>query len=351
MDVKRLTLVGLVAVTAYLLLGSCNRKPGGPAEPVVKDYAVYMKEGFNPGWIYAYHPVTNIVDSFYWLTDGPMVVSADGQTLYCRPDGSPNMAAVALDSIKCGDTLVVDHMLPFSLIAAVSPDNQLMAVLDIGYDGFSIVKTSDYSVVIHGTELVGGGSFTQDSQRYYSSNGIIVDINETPPVIRLWPCPFGSLYDLVPSKDESTWHLMVKQDQFDFLFMVYNPLADSVLFSTYLTPGYGEVELTTDGKQVFYTNAGTGVISIGPYPPPFFHVYDPETNTANDTIWTTGVCASVDAFPISELAVTPDGRWLVAIHAGFGEIVALNLESMQIEKCYSLGRGHSLQFLTCQQIP
>ena len=338
-----------------LFLFGCNEAPFAPKDddPVeeLTDYPVYMKEGFDPGWIFAYHPLTNTVDSFYWLTEGPMIVSADGRKLYCRPDGSSTVAAVDLDSIQCGDTLAVDHMLPFNSVVAVSPNNQFMAVLDSGYNGFSIVRASDYSVIFQDTVAVGfSGTFTQDSRRFYGG-GVVVDLNVAPSVIRRWSCPFGRLDYLIPSKDESVWYLMVKVSLFfDFQFLVYDPNADSVLFNHYLTPGLGEIKLAPDSR-VLFTNPGTGPIAIGPHPPPFFHVYDPETNSANDTIWATGVCSLVEASPIGELVITPDGRWLVGIHPGFGEILTFNLESMQLAKCFSLGHGHSLSDLSCQQIP
>jgi hypothetical protein len=62
-------LASLLIVLAILAVGCDDGSPTKSPPIEQEDYAVYMREGMNPGWIFAYHPTTNKVDSFYWLTD------------------------------------------------------------------------------------------------------------------------------------------------------------------------------------------------------------------------------------------------------------------------------------------
>ena len=133
------------------------------------------------------------------------------------------------------------------------------------------------------------------------------------------------------------------------MFIAYDPNADSVLFSHYLTPGHGVIKLAPDDK-VFFTNPGTGPYSVYGIGPPFYEVYDPHTNNVTDSVWARGICTGVGPSPVGELVITPDERWVVGIHPGFGEILTFSLESMRQEKCYSLGNRCSLWYLTCQSI-
>jgi hypothetical protein len=258
------------------------------------------------------------------------------------------VAAVYVDSIECGDTLKPDYSLPFTTVIAVSPDGQLLAVRS-HEGGFSIVRSSDYSPVFQDTGLAVRGVFRDNCKRFYAGS-IHVDLEGTPKVIRRWSCPFGWLYGLVPSKDETIWYLYVKiSPLFDFEFIAYDPAADSVLYRQYLTPGYGEIELGPDSSRVFFTNAGQGCISMGPYPPPFFHVYDPETNSADDTVWTIDACAEPQ--PISQMEFTPDGKWLVAIHNGFGIILTYDARTLKFKHCRILGNNYCLRSLVTQKMP
>jgi len=137
----------------------------------------------------------------------------------------------------------------------------------------------------------------------------------------------------------------------DFLFVAYDPTADSVLFSDHLVPGFGEIELGPDSGKVFYTNAGQGCFGYCPSSPPFFHVYATETNTADDTVWTIDVCAAQNRTPVSEIEFTADGKWLVAIHSSFNTILAFDAKTLEFQHCSFLGRGHCLYDLTTQTIP
>jgi hypothetical protein len=344
-------LMVLPIVLMVYLAGACEKKGTSsvPTDPT-DEYRVFMKEAHNPGWIYAYRPVSNEVDSFYWLISGDLRISADGQKLYGRPDGCVNAAVVQFDSIRWGDSLCPDCSLPFKEVISVSSDNELLAVVAED-NGFSIVRTADYSVVFHDTDRVVEGVFASGSQRFYGG-AVHVDLHGSPGIIRRWSCPFGLLYGLVPSEDESLWYLYVKvSSHFDFEFIAYDREADSVLFRQHLTPGYGEIELGPDPTRVFFTNAGQGCIHSGPYPPPFFHIYDSETNTASDTVWTLGACPEVGTLPISEVEFTADGRWLVAIHAGFGAILTYDARNLEFKHCYFLGHGYCLSDLVTQRIP
>ncbi len=190
-----LTVFSMIALAWSL--NSCDSNPAGPKpkpEEESKDYRVWFKEGFfGTGQIFAYRPASNTVDSFYFPTRGPVIVSADGKTLYARPKDSAFVGAIDLDSLACGDTLVPDRWLPFGAILDISSDGTLMAVTNSDLRDFSIVNSSDYSVVYHEPTKIGGGVFTADNQRFYSGGGVLVDMSSMPPEVSRWECPFGYL--------------------------------------------------------------------------------------------------------------------------------------------------------------
>ena len=57
------TLASLLIVLAILAVGCDDGSPTKSPPTGQEDYAVYMREGMNPGWIFAYHPTT------YWLAE------------------------------------------------------------------------------------------------------------------------------------------------------------------------------------------------------------------------------------------------------------------------------------------
>jgi len=349
---------GLVSVIGVVWLWSygCEERvtqPWPPPEPP-KDYVAYFYDALsNEGnWYFAYHPLTNNIDSFYLPYESTPVISADGKKMYVRDGAHDAIAVVELDSFT-----VVDQ-LPYGAPLAVSPDNQLIAVYS---DGLYILRTSDYSEVFRDTTLGGRGVFSSNSKSFYGTTGwspgppdpfaYRVDLADTLSPVTKKTFPDGGPLQLVPSLDEKKWFLYLKFDTFGCLFAVYDILTDSIIFRDHLTPGTGDLELTPNGRYVFYTNPGT--LLIGPPPPFSFTAYDVDKNEIHKVISTIGVFDEPHdiGVPVGEICITPDGRWLVAIMTGgYDYVFALDIENMNIDR-YRLVYGPMLYGLACQNSP
>jgi hypothetical protein len=48
---------------------------------------------------------------------------------------------------------------------------------------------------------------------------------------------------------------------------------------------------------------------------------------------------------------TPDGKWLVAIHNGFGVILTYDARTLEFKHCRFLGHGYCLRSLVTQKMP
>ena len=334
---------GILGLCLYFA-GCCNK----PLEPrPVKDYPVYFIDFIhNDGnWYFAYHPTTNQLDSFWLPYASAPVISADGKKMYVSDRDHTMIAVVDLDSH------VVIEQLPYKTAIAVSPDNQLIAVQE---EGIHILKTSDYSEVFRDTSL-GGGVFSSNSQRFYGlpmDGGILrIDLSDSLFSATRFQLPFGAIRDIEPSKDETKLFLYLHRYGFNHYFAVYDIASDSLIFTEYLWPGFGELEVTPDGRYVFYTNPGT---MQGPTPgPPWITVYDVWQNQAFKQISTAGILDEPYQYgmPLGEICITPDGRWLVALPAkSFPFVFTVDIYTMTIAK-YLRFRQRFMEGLACQNAP
>jgi hypothetical protein len=348
-----LLVLGLLALVTLLPACSDTKKPTGPSDGELPDYPMFMTRAGYPSPHYIYYPTSNRLDSFC-LVKGPyMQVSADGKYLYARPEDSAQVAAFLVDSLGSGDTARVDHMLPLREITAVSPDNLMLAGFTTDWE-FAIIRKSDYSAVFVADDTF-QGVFIGGSKRFYGRSGnqvVHIDLEGTPRVIRRWECLFGRLDHLVPTADESLWLMYVKVGVgFIFYFLAYDPQADSVLYQQFLTPGYGEIEARSGTDEYVFTNGGQGYIGSGPAPPPYFHVFDAQTVTAKDTVLSTNACYDLSPLPIKEVEYTADGKWLVAIHEGFGAILVYDAQTKELSHCLDHGNDIFGYGLITQTLP
>ena len=191
-----------------------------------------------------------------------------------------------------------------------------------------ILSTRDYSVIFSDTVKCKSGEFSYDCTHFYCSFGAstttsgetyIVDLSDTlHPVTSRLPAAAGSVLQTVPTHDNSRLLRYAVIQKPLCSFDVYDVQSDSVFFTDYLEPGYGEIALSADGRKAFYTNCGN-TSSDYPPAPGTFTVFDIETNTIQDTI--SGydyppVLQSGCSSPPGIMAVTPDGRWLVFLGGG-----------------------------------
>jgi hypothetical protein len=245
-----------------------------------------------------------------------MCVSADGKRLYLIEQAS----IIVVDT----DSLSPITELPYLGYVAVSPNNQLVAISNHIDQCLYILRTSDYSPVFTDTAFLRNLQFSIDSRRCFgtdvfgSDSGAFayeVDLSEEPPAVRRRPLPGGGIVKLIPSIDETKWFIYRLVGLYVWSFEVYDVERDSVIFAQYLAPGAGFIEITPNGQYAFYGNPGT--IMVGPPPPSTFTIFDIEDNDIYQEVSTRFFIDSVTPwyFPVGQMAVTPDGRWLIALGA------------------------------------
>jgi hypothetical protein len=357
---KGLLLGGLVALAASVWLWAygCDERltrSWPPPEPP-KDYPVYFRDGVNHQWCFVYYPVANRVDSLRLPVEANwgFSISPDGDLLYAFTEDRTHI--VSLDSLTVVGELRYPQYPRRGVIP--SPDGQLLAMR--GEIGFDIIRTSDHSLVFSDTdEGFGRCTFSHDSRYFYGCVTIgsgaayiayiyRVDLQDTTNVLRRELPDFIDRVpiDIEPSHDDRLWLLLERSGSFDYWFEVYDPEADSVIFREYMTPGWGEIDISPDGRYAFYTNPGD---LIGwPIPPPTITCYDILNNRIHKVISTENLIS----MPISSIAITPDGRWLVGNnHLGYKFLVTMDMRKMEFVKYDSLSGLRFLHSLVIQQNP
>ena len=349
--------VALAAIalgSSLIVTGCSDDKAVAPIAP--KDYAVYFGDGAIKNWYFEYHPLTNRVDSFYvpFQAWSGIDASADGTRLFIG--GTASIAVVDLDS----KTIVEE--LPYKGAVVVSPDNRWLAVTG---DDLYILRASDYSVIFHDTTKTGwGGAFTPHGERFFCpafdtvgfQNRILrVDI-ENGFAMSVTDFPEERVGQIIPSPDEILWFIYLNPGYCSSEFRAYMPSADSTLAEGYLEAGKGGIAISPDGRCVFYTGPGPWIIN-GPYicspPVPEFYVYDVQANVTG-VIGTTGIIEdslSTELY-MGDLAITPDGCWLVAVEgSGRDVVVAYDMTTLKLSKYARLGGVRQFHSLTCQKMP
>jgi hypothetical protein len=262
------TVAVVVAVgIAGVWLFGCDDDPTGPKPP--KDYPVYIGDLAGPR-LFTYYPRARRVDSaaIPWEANWGITASADGRCLYLATDSN----VVVIDPVTRGVLTELPYRRSRSVV--VSPDNRLVAIT--GNDLF-ILRTSDYSVIFSDTDMTEDGRFSCDSRTFYcaagwstTSTGFVYKVNLAcghPLVERVHTSP-GGVLEVVPSRGEAKLFLYVRYGSGWCGFLVYDVVADSMIFSDDLIPGSGEIAITSDGRYVFYTNPG---VHAGEPPPGNIH--------------------------------------------------------------------------------
>jgi len=306
---KSASLLLVAAIGLSLFLDGCECDK--PVEPKpLTDYPVYFCDPEGTPELFVYHPLTQQVDSIEipWRPREGITVSADGKRLYL----AQRACLVVVDT----DSLNLIAELPYRPDdpVGVSPDNQLVAMAN---NGLHILNAEDHSVVFQDTTPVIHCVFSADSKTLYcagkGSNFVYkVDLSDATYPVSRKEFGDGMITYIVPSPDECKWFLYWSLGTWTSAFEVYDVLNDSIIFREGLTPGYGQIAISPDGKYAFYTNPGRS--ATDPPAPPAFTVFDIESN-AIDT-----VVSDIDFFSDSTwvahpnwLAVTPDSRWLAIL--------------------------------------
>ena len=186
----------------------------------------------------------------------------------------------------------------------------------------------------------------------YDGGVAVVDYSTTPPAFTSKVFEEGLLYDFATSSDETKWFLYLKIGPFDeFLFAVYDVVADSIIFDDYITPGFGGLVVSQDWRYVIYSNPGNMSYGGGP---PWIDVYDVDRNRRAEAINTRGVLEPPYdiGVPVQYLSLTPDGRWLaVSSGGGYPYLMTVDVQSMKIVRHLILDGARFLQPLKCQSSP
>ncbi len=324
------------AILSCFLLGfSCDK----PTEPVpVKDYVFYFNDASYFDRYFRYHSATKRVDTLNipYNSRAGFAVSADGSRLYL----SDGIKTVVMTS----DSFQVIAEIPYGGGVSVSPDNRFVAIVGIG---IVMLSTKDYSLVFSDSIPVMRGKFSRDSRTFYcisSPNVIKVDIGNSTFDLTAKFFAGAALRWIIPSVDENKWILYRQFQTFGYLFEVYDVAQDSIVYQELLSPGAGDIEVTPDGRYVFYTNPGT--LLFGPPPGPLA-VFDIERNSVIDTILTP---SPVNGFMVPRnLCITPDGRKLVVIGArGYGEFSVIDVRKLEVIEHYYLGNNVDIWDVVCQ---
>jgi len=327
-------------------LAGCDDDPVGPRKTAPKDYRAYFydAETDDSNWFFTYHPATNELDSVFLHARSLHTVSADGSRLYLQTGGESSSLLV-LES----DSFTVIDALPDVAAFGESPNGRYLAVGSM--NNFRILDASSYSELYSNGRTIADGRFSFNSQRWYGYGSwdtvYRLDLSGGQFNLTFHTFP-GAVRQIVPSPDESRWYLYLQvASNSQHMFAVYDVASDSLIFRDPLWPGYGEVEVTPNGRYVFYTNPGNWTYGPGP---PWIYVYDAATNAGTDSISTVGMFAAPydDGVLITQLYITPDGRWMVATDFEYPYVFAVDLSTREIEKFRQLDDLNAIWGLTGQ---
>ena len=345
---KRLiAIMGALLVTIMLLYAlACNSdKPTEPKPEEEKDYRVWFTNVGNRYVLYSYQPSLGEIDSteIPWSIGG-LTASADGSQLYIS--GEQSVTVIDSDSHELVAELPYDPRRS----VAVSPDGQYVAIPG---DSLWILRTADYTLVYLDTLETGTGRFSADSRYYYTVASHVRKYGPLDGTVQVTTKVFDEtgVRQVIPTPDESKWLIYARlYPLYTWAFIVYEPASDSVIFMEILAPGAGYVAMTPDGQYAFYGNPGT--ISFGPRPTGDFRVFDVQANAIDRIVSTEGFIDSLTPYlyPVGEMVLTPDGKWLVGIDKPGGfQLFLYGLDSQVFEDYESfVNNNMELAYLTAQ---
>jgi len=358
---KKLLGSGFVLAGAFVYafwMGGCDRTPTSQVLSSATDYVAYFADLNTDNWVFGYHVLSGQLDSFSVpalpepteninrLLTPKVVVSADGRSIYIALPDSTLLVNIADPS----QTVVLPF--PAGGGVSVSPDGRYVGILGDG--GVNILSTSDYSQVFHDTDQVVRGQFSQDSHWFYATHwggyAYRVNLESTDGAERRY-CTDWSLSQTIPAPSGENWFLMTNDDGCAAAIEVYDAEGSTGL-GRYIYAGFGEIELSPDGKHLPFTHplhpftTCDGVTSS-------FSVFDTETKTIQKVDVALD-SADMDVYhdlpwwPIMDLETTPDGRWLVV--SGRDVIAVVDAATLELDH-YALLNGRSIVYLTIQNSP
>jgi len=156
----------------------------------------------------------------------------------------------------------------------------------------------------------------------------------------------GSLFRIVPDRDEDKWFMYFRIIDQQSIFQVYDVNIDSIIFSQDLWPGAGDMELTVDGRYVVFTQPGSMISSGAPY----FTIFDVHSNSILEQVRFDGDTSQLKIVYIpGSLCQTPDGRHIVGLQKL--DIVGMfdfDMDAMKLKNVILLGYDKTLRHPACQ---
>jgi hypothetical protein len=348
---NKVAAVALLVFIACLAMGGCEKESNPAAITEPANYEVYFWDGLTTNWYFAYRPETNQLDSFSLpvAAENDIEVSADGKRLFIGRNASIPIVDL--------ETRAIVGELPYGGGVVASPDGRWLAVLG---DGWRILRASDYGVVFEDTIVAVSGAFSADGDRFYC---VVGDGNSGQRQVRILDIADnfavtaksfieGGLVRIIPSRDETRWFLYFNSGRCSSQMAVYDLGLDSIIFRHTVTPGKGDIELTPNGGTLFYSSPGVMLDLYGcSVAPAEFYAYDVSVGQDRAISTRNAVAGKpADYLKIGGLAVTPDGRWLVASMAEGGNVLAaIDLTTFTVAKYVELGGGRQFISLTCRK--
>ena len=315
-------------------------------------YLAYFCDPGPPAQLFTFNPETGEIDSTeIAYTPQAVSIAPDGKRLYLSLASS----VVVLRTSDLGFLAELPYV-PNGAVA-ISPDNSLLAITG---EDLTVLRVGSHDVVFHDTDITHEGYFAEDNQTLYCvagsdppSNGTAyaVDVFDSTSVIRR---SFnGGVTQFIPSPEQTIWYLYYRVTRAS-IFQAYHLANDSVTVPKALIPGWGRMTFTPDGDTVCLSNPGL-VDTIDPQQslPPLI-IHEPDGNRVvewfdnwdlfSDSNWVA---------PPNDLAVTPDGRWLVMLGGA---------ESLRVIYCWDLdnremthteawgGNGHAFTNLSLRRV-
>ena len=334
------TTVGLVSAVGVFVI-NCDDKPTRPKPPEEpKEYSFYFLDAFS-AQCFEYSPTAGIVDSFLTPFTGSYEIqyatlSADGVTMYVTTQSALYSLDVStLDTARIFDT---DRRV------IASPDGRYLILLEYP---LQVLSTQDYSLVFTDTLGVFDGTFSADGQTFYgcghSGSGFVYELSMGGSFVTSasW-LTYRVPTTLGVSPDGAKWYLysIDTQHQCTYSFDVYDTLADSIIFSVPVVPGLGSLAVSPEGRFVYFTNPGYGMMPNPdcPEPPNEITVFDASKNQLYLKISTAATYGDLgfQYLNIGSLESTPDGKWILglSVHTGF---VLIDANAAQITQFEALG--------------
>lgn len=300
-------LVGLSAAFCLLVLAyGCDKGVEPGASSTSYEMYFFDIQGTADRPLFRYSYPERILDSFSFpIVPRELELSVDGERLYAR---NLHGGSVSVISTR---TMQAIQELPWGEIA-LSPDGRMVA---ISGDDLWIFDTHDYSQVLHDSDAVSGGRFSDDSRRYWDQGGdylYCVNLGRRGEVHRFVVGDGSTGQNPVMfTPDERSFFFLNTIGTYTDLFRHYDLGTDSVVYRGYVVPGKGDMAMSPSGDRVYIGSPG----SLHSYPRVYsYAVYWPGELKC-DSIQLGYDCGLTQPylFDPAQFSISPDGQLLLGL--------------------------------------